>query len=94
MILLNIGLTNPWAKYNFKNVFCREKKLTKNKAYGIELTYNSTSLVSLELSFSWRGHDHAGPSIELGLFGWCIHLHIYDTRHWNYEKNCWESYNE
>lgn len=53
------------------------------------LTGQATELVNLELDLFWRGHDHAGPSILIELFGYMFHAKIYDSRHWNYDKACW-----
>ena len=38
--------------------------------------------------------DHAGVSLWLGLSGFDVGLHFYDTRHWDYENNRWEVYEE
>lgn len=92
MFYFDLRIKNPWAKDDFKNIFCRERKFTKNKAYSFELLYQKSMLFSLSLRLNWRGSDHAGPAIELGLFGYSVSASIYDTRHWDYEKNCWTVY--
>lgn len=43
----------------------------------------------LELNIRWKT-DHAGISLWLGLLGFDIGLHFYDTRHWDFENNKWE----
>ena len=35
--------------------------------------------------------DHAGIRLQFGLLGYEIELHIYDSRHWNYTTNTWET---
>jgi hypothetical protein len=35
--------------------------------------------------------DHAGARFELTLFGVCLSIELYDTRHWDYDHNCWEN---
>ena len=36
----------------------------------------------------------AGVSLWLGLLGFDVGLHFHDTRHWDYENNRWEVYDE
>lgn len=36
--------------------------------------------------------DHAGWTFDLKILGFSIHLNIYDTRHWDYDNDCWEVY--
>lgn len=44
----------------------------------------------LNFNFDWKTKcDHAGVKFELGLFGYSIVFYLYDSRHWNYEKNDW-----
>jgi len=93
MINFHIGLSNPWAQDEFKNIYCKSKQISTNKVIEVECIKWSC-LVTLTVNISWRGSDHAGPSIELGLLGYEVHIKIYDTRHWNYENNNWEVYEE
>ena len=51
------------------------------------------ALFHFEFRVSWMT-DHAGVSLWLGLFGFDLGLHFYDTRHWDYENNRWEVYEE
>ena len=76
---------------HFKNLGCISGKLFENKAWELEHTYYSGSLFDIDISWSIR-EDHAGFEICLGMFGYGVHFHIYDTRHWDYEKNAWELY--
>lgn len=49
-----------------------------------------------EFKLAWtRKQDHAGPEFTFGIHRlfWC-NLHIYDRRHWNYETNSWQTYEE
>ena len=87
MIIL-ISLTNPWYKENFKNLFCRSGLITEHKAWEFEVCRYSYDL--LKISFDWSLRcDHAGPSLELCLFGYGVEAKIYDTRHWDYDNDCW-----
>lgn len=48
-----------------------------------------------DFEFSWtRNCDHAGISFKLGLFGYLVEARLYDTRHWDDEKNQWQVYDE
>ena len=49
------------------------------------------SIFNFNLSWT-RRRDHAGPNIELAIFGLMIMFNIYDNRHWNYDNNDWEKY--
>jgi hypothetical protein len=74
---------------HFKNLGCISGRISANKAWELEHTYYSGSLLDVDISLSVREH-HAGFEITVGLFGYGIHFHIYDTRHWNYERNSYE----
>ena len=76
---------------HFKNLGSISGRISSNKAWELEHTYYSGSLLDVDISLSVREH-HAGFEITLGLFGYGVHFQIYDTRHWNYELNCWEYY--
>lgn len=91
MINLKFALENPWANEDFKNLFCKEAKFSKNKDYSFEIVRYSRELLTVGISLTHRS-DHAGLTIELGLFGYNVSAGWYDTRHWNYKKQCWGSY--
>ena len=76
---------------HFENLGCVSGQLFENTAWELEHTYYSGSLFDIDISWSIR-EDHAGFEICLGMFGYGVHFHIYDTRHWDYEKNAWELY--
>lgn len=89
MISLHISIANPWAKYNFSNLFNRSGILSKHKAWEFEVYRHAYDI--LKMTFTWSARtDHAGPSITLGLFGYVAQLQIYDTRHWDDKRGCWE----
>lgn len=61
-----------------------------------EVSFDITILYALfhfEFIIEWKT-DHAGVSLWLGLLGFDVGLHFYDTRHWDYENNRWEVYEE
>ena len=90
MIYINLALKNPFTKEEFSNVFAKYGNLSKHKAWELEAYKNASVLISFELNINWRGQDHAGPILSLGLFGYEVVAKLYDIRHWNSRKNCWE----
>lgn len=63
-----------------------------SRAFDFEISILN-ALFHLELEIRWKS-DHAGVSLWLGLLGFDVGLHFYDTRHWDYENNRWEVYEE
>ena len=61
-----------------------------HKALEFELSYQKDYYQYFHLGIGWTTKtDHAGPSIEFGLFGLEIGLRLYDSRHWYYKANRW-----
>lgn len=89
MLRLSISIKNPVAKDVNLRVYDCNKKLSKHKHFEAEHYYCGYFLFKLMIDISWRGEDHAGPEIELCLFGYSARYKIYDTRHWNYEHGRW-----
>lgn len=94
MFNFRFSLVNPYHKNDYKSVWIKEYSLSNNKVWQFEICKNSSDILLFDLDFCWRGSDHAGPSILLGLFSYFIHVKIYDKRHWNYEANTWQEYTE
>ena len=76
---------------HFKNLGSISGSINKHTAWELEHTYYTGSLFDIDVSWSIR-EDHAGFELCLGLLGYGVHFHIYDTRHWNYTANTWEEY--
>lgn len=100
--LLSIGnpfkskLTSDDKQFIFKSVSHEEKiPYTQYKNYCIECCYSNElyELLVFNIDLNWTGVDHAGPFIYIDIFGLIFHFKIYDSRHWNYETNDWESHN-
>ena len=51
------------------------------------------TILSVDIDLRFRGSAHAGPKFCLEILGLMIDLHVYDSRHWDHENNCWEVYN-
>jgi hypothetical protein len=93
MIDLVVRLSNPWSD-RFKNLgHISGKFFTKNKVWELEHYFHAGSFLELECSFTTR-QDHAGFRASFVLLGYGIGLTIYDIRHWDYEKDYWEIYDE
>ena len=73
----------------FTNFYSRTIKLSEHKFIELESMYSGQHLFRFSLDLNWRGEDHAGPEIELGVWGHEVRLKLYDHRHWNTEKNRW-----
>jgi hypothetical protein len=92
MINFRLGIRNLWATDEFDNLYCFTKSLTKNKHFEFEVWHESNELLVVALSTDFGGSDHAGPHITLGLLGYSLNWKIYDSRHWDYDNNTWETY--
>lgn len=92
MIKIELVLHNLWARGNFKNLWNKAGSITRRKHWELELYRYSPEFLGIRLDTGWRGHDHAGFSVELILLGYILHAKIYDSRHWNYRTNSWEIY--
>lgn len=88
---INISIRNFFKdKRPYKSHFFFFKKLSKNKNIEVECTTDTWNIFCLEFKIGYK-EDHAGVSLELSLLGTQIYFKIYDTRHWNYKNDCWET---
>ena len=74
---------------NFSNkflIFIWRREIT----FALEIFY---ALFKFKIDITWKT-DHAGISLWLGLLGFEVGLHFYDTRHWDCKNNRWECYDE
>ena len=93
MIHFMLSIINSHAKDGgFKTVFDRSATVSTNKFVELQAYRGSSEIFQIKLTTVWRGRDHAGPEIELTLFGWGIILSLLDKRHWDYDNNCWGKY--
>ena len=89
MIDLHLKLYNPWSdRWDF--LWSKHKMFAKHKAWEIS-AYRTNTIVELYFHYRIRC-DHAGFKLMLGLFGYTTELNLYDTRHWDYDKNTWGTY--
>lgn len=89
MININVRLTNPISS-RWGNIFTTSKLIGKYKVIEANL-YKTNTIISIEFKVSFHS-DHAGIQFTGGLLGYEVELHFYDTRHWDYENNCWTTY--
>ena len=89
MINLNFTISNPWSS-RWDILWSNRKLIGKNKA--VEFNgYRTNHIIKVDFNFKPAG-DHGGARIMLGVFGFDVELHFYDTRHWDYTTNTWEYY--
>ena len=88
MINLNLELSVPYLN-RWDNIYHTGGMLAKHKAWEIQIM-KTTTLVKLHIVLRLSG-DHAGLRLLFGLLGYEFDINVYNTRHWDYEKKCWES---
>ncbi len=67
--------------------------IAENKSLEMQLMRDNI-LLKLEINIRFTGRDHAGPELSIGLLGFVFDIRVYDHRHWNHEKNEWETYEQ
>jgi hypothetical protein len=90
MIYLYFKISNPFSsRFNSGRIWNGLIGLG-HRAWEIQVM-KTNSIVEFEFSITSR-QDHAGVRLELGLLGRNICAQIYNTRHWDSEKNTWAKY--
>ena len=91
MINFDFSIVNPWRTDKIWDILWSKSRLiTQNKAWEFN-GYRTGRLINVDFHWTLQG-DHAGARLMLGVFGYEVELHFYDTRHWNYDTNTWECY--
>ena len=67
------------------------KQLSKYKHIEVETFFTNYNLFSVEFDIKLTGKDHAGVRLKFDFCGLELEIHFYDSRHWDYKNNCWES---
>lgn len=91
MLKFSFTIKNPAAMDVNCKVFEYNRHLFGNKHFEAEHYYCNYNILQFSLDLSWRGEDHAGPELELCLFGYSARYKIYDIRHWNYSLGKWKN---
>lgn len=90
MIDININIRNPFSN-RFSTLFYLGNTFGKShKAWEIQ-AIRTSNVLTVELRYTIR-QDHAGLWVALGILGFEISGHIYDTRHWDDANDCWNIY--
>ena len=82
---IDIPFSNRW-----KTLWNKQGRVGDHKSWEFN-GYQTALLIELDFGLSFRG-DHAGLRTTLGLLGYSVEFHFYDTRHWNFETNTWVKY--
>jgi len=96
MFSLSLRLPN-WigSTANQSYPFLKYGQLTKHLNWEIEAGYSGWgNLFSLRLNLDTKGSNHARIGFDITLLGLMFSANIHDIRHWDYENNQWEEYNE
>jgi hypothetical protein len=88
MINFHFKLDNPWGDH-WEYLWSKHKIIFKHKAWELS-AYRTNTIVELYFHYRIRC-DHAGVKFMFSLFGYSIEFNLYDTRHWDDEKNKWAS---
>lgn len=89
MIRFHLSFCGWWRNERFANKWTWHKKITANKTFDIQFYRHYYNWYEIEIDTRWRGHDHAGPKIELGIMGQYVRLALVDRRHWDWTNNTW-----
>lgn len=90
MIQFNLRLENPFS--DRWEILVSKSRVFEKKAVEFNI-YKSNIIAEMSIEASAK-KDHAGLRLSLGLVGYELEFHFYDTRHWDRENNCWELYNQ
>ena len=91
MFNLNFNIYNPWSN-TWTILWNKSNLISKNKAWEFN-GYRTNHIINVDFQFNPVG-DHGGVRVMLGLVGFDIELHVYDTRHWDYETKDWQVYSK
>lgn len=73
----------------------KHKSLSKNKTLEVQFELWDEDSNWFEFHFEWsKKCDHAGLDIRIALWKFAFYFSICDNRHWNYDKNRWNTYND
>jgi hypothetical protein len=96
MIYFDFTIQNPWhneKKRPWRDLNQGDLAVTKNKTLEWCIDYYTYDWFEIGIDTRWRGQDHAGPRLQLRLFGLGIDIALRDNRHWNNDANRWVDYN-
>jgi hypothetical protein len=96
MIFFKFRIENPWFTptegFESKDYYWKDVKLSENKNFEIQISrFERSHLMDVAVDLRWWGQDHAGPELDINILGYMFNMKIYDSRHWNYENNRWQT---
>lgn len=96
MIRLGFSIAWPFAyKDRSRHFLLYDKRIASHKSFELQISqFGCDKIVEVDLDLNWHGRDHAGPRIEISVFGFFFCAKIYDNRHWNYDEHRWENYDD
>ncbi len=89
---LNIDVDGFNVGSNTEHLYHQYWKVSKYKGIEVE-AIKSTSWLKLSINVT-TSCNHPGVRLELGLLGYEGSSHFYDGRHWDYDNNRFETYEE
>lgn len=92
MIRIDFEISNPFKHKPWKSLWQGEWIVSKNKTFHIGFFRYAYNILEFKLDLRWKGHDHAGPCLDIGIFGCEMVIALNDTRHWDHENNTWVKY--
>ena len=92
MFNFSCSIQNPFRYHEWKDISQRTYKVTKNKSLDMGFFIHGNCLIEVAFDLRWRGHDHAGPRLNLGVLGYNLDIALCDNRHWDYTNNRWEKH--
>jgi hypothetical protein len=98
MIGFHLRISNPWNKNWVKthDILYSHLPVSKHKNFELQIAFWSgvDEFFSINLDTHLTGRDHAGPSFDLTILWFYVSIKLYDDRHWDDAKDCWEVYDE
>jgi len=97
MFRFHFALKNPFKRARIEQVDYIEydRKITANKAVEVQFSrWEAYNILEFSFDTIWFGQDHGGIGFDFEVLGYFFSAKIYDIRHWDYENNCWEEYEE
>jgi hypothetical protein len=94
---ISIRLPHSWAKHRKAKWFSSytHGELGKYKAWEWQTDYFGwDTLFDLHIDLIPTGCDHASIGFSLTILGFMVEAKVYDSRHWDYENQTWEAYDD
>jgi hypothetical protein len=94
MINLHFSIANPFKHKPWRDLYQGDWRVSKNKTLEIGFFNYAYNLFEISTDLRFWGRDHAGPEFEIGILGWQARIALVDNRHWNTDKNSWQTYSK